>query len=451
MATAGSKFQKDGETSKTDPLTEVIVRGKSVQTFPTLHEAGQHYVKEYFPMWSKRRTACIVPPIPWTAYNRSLGPQLGAADGAVKSNERGDNAELAVCKNIFSCGEMYEEPMFLLAQVDWDPENKSKQTLAVVESFLPSTKRSQLMSVSKKLDIDLTIIHTNIGVIVIEVKAAANPLVDIGNAVTSLRKAEGLLRLFDESVPIYKVVAFPNCVFEKLSEHQKAEIERLRLKDDFMFCDMAFTVHPEVVAKLFLDLKTKTLEQGCPNLTERTDTLLHWLISLKCLVSSTVRDRKVTKVVLKDEAVNVTKQVKQTDVKLVQHDVYSKSVQKKGLVRKVKIATEVLYLNPEQIAIWDGPTWQIVHGVAGTGKTVLIKHKVLELDRIYGHEDHIAVIATDAVSREYENFFPTTKLVREWRFIAKFLSYFNCLQIKVLVQSSMHTIYLLMRLKICWR
>ena len=126
MATAGPKFQKDVETSKTDPLPEVIVRGKSVQTFPTLHEAGQHYVKEYFPMWSKRRTACIVPPIPWTAYNRSLGPQLGAADGAVKSNEPGDNAELAVCKNIFSCGEMYEEPMFLLAQVDWDPENKSK-------------------------------------------------------------------------------------------------------------------------------------------------------------------------------------------------------------------------------------------------------------------------------------------------------------------------------------
>ena len=60
-------------------------------------------------------------------------------------------------------------------------------------------------------------------------------------------------------MPVYKVVAFPNCVFEKLSEHQKAEIERLRLKDDFMFCDMAFTVHPEVVAKLILDLKGKYL------------------------------------------------------------------------------------------------------------------------------------------------------------------------------------------------
>ena len=55
------------------------------------------------------------------------------------------------------------------------------------------------------MDIDLTVLHIGIGAIVVEIKASANPLVEIGNPVTSLHKAEGLLRLFDESFPICKV------------------------------------------------------------------------------------------------------------------------------------------------------------------------------------------------------------------------------------------------------
>jgi len=423
MATSSPQLQSEA-TSSPEPSPEVVVRGRSIQTFPDLCTSGQYYVEQYFSQWSKRRVTCIVPPIPWTVYNRALGPHLKEEPG-ISAKQRGDNAELSVYKNVFTCGEQYEEPMFLIAQVDFDPDNKTKHTPNVIASFLPAAKQTQLTTASKKMDIDLTILHINIGAILIEIKASANPLVEIGNAVTSLHKAEGFLKLFDESFPVYKVAVFPNCT-ESLSEHQKAELKRLELKDNFTFCDYAFAIHPEAVSKVLSHFKSVTQQTVCPlNLTKRTDTLLHWLISLKCLVSSTVRGSKISKVTLKDEAVSVAKQVKQTDVKLTQHDVFSKAEQKSGLVRKLRVATEALYLNPEQIAIWDGPKWQILCGIAGTGKTVLIQHKMLELDKVCAPEEQIAVVTTDAVARTYEKFFHLNKASQRVTVISKATALFR--------------------------
>ena len=107
------------------------------------------------------------------------------------------------------------------------------------------------------MDIDLTVLHIGIGAIVVEIKASANPLVEIGNAVTSLHKAEGLLRLFDESFPILQGSVFQNCI-ELLSEHQKGEFKRLELKDNFVFCDYAFATHPGAVSKLLSNFNGAT-------------------------------------------------------------------------------------------------------------------------------------------------------------------------------------------------
>lgn len=383
---------------------EVIVRGRSAETFADLQTAGHYYVSEYFSHWLLRRETCVVPSIPWTAYNRVLGPRLKT--GQSVSKERGDDTELVVYKTVFKCGELYEQPMFIIAQIDYDPENKTKKLPTVLMSFLPDAKQQLLASISEKLDIDLATIHTDIGAIMIEIKAATNPLVDIGDAVTSLHKAESLLRLFcDELFPVYKVALFPNS--ECLSDHQKSEIKRLEEKDDFIFCDQEFSSQPEAVLRLLTRLKELTTQKSYSKgkLLEEADELLDYLICLKCLVTSTVHNSKVTRIITKDDVVNVVKQVKKTDVKLVQHDVFSKADQKAGLVKKVKSATEILFLNPEQIAVWDGPKHQILHGVAGTGKTVLIQHKILDLDKSLSPEEPITVLATDAVSKVYKKFF----------------------------------------------
>ena len=392
-----------------EPEFPVILRGKSVQTYPDLLSAGEHYIKEYFNDWLARRLVSIVPPIPWIAYNRVLGPPLKETEASRMPKLRGDNAELMVYKNVYLCGEKFCEPMFLIAQMDYDPDNKTKQFTSLLTSFLPKAKLQQLELASRKMDIDLLIIHAEIGVVVVEIKAAVNPLVEIGATTASLRKAENILRLFcNEDFPIYKLAAFINC--ESLNEGQRAEIQRLEAKDGFTLCDKAFVVHPEEVQRILGGFKARTRVKGYPNLIEQADNLLYWVISLKCLVSSVVRDRKIAKVTLTDDAVNVVKQIKQTDAKLVQHDVYSKAEQKSKLIKKVKNANEILYLNPEQIAVWDGPQRQSIRGVAGTGKTVLIQHKVLELDRILPPEEEIIVIATDGVSKVYSKFFELNKV-----------------------------------------
>lgn len=328
-----------------EAASNVIVRGRSVLSFPDLVTAGQYYIGEYFSNWVQHRATCIVPPIPWTAYNRVLGPQLRLEQPmVVEGKERGDNAELVIYKMFFSWGERYNEPMFLLAQVAYDPDDKSKKTTSVLSAFLPDSKQQQLALVSKKMDIDLVIVHADIGAVIVEIKATTSPLSVIGDAVASLRKGESLLRLFcDEMMPIYRVALFPNCAHESLTEVQMAEINRLETKNNFVFCDGALAKEPEAVSKMFEKFKLLTQEKGCPIL----DELLYWLISLKCLISSTMHDRKVVKVTLTDETINIVKQVKMTDTKLVQHDVYSKADQKSALVKKVLTATEVLYLNPE--------------------------------------------------------------------------------------------------------
>ena len=383
---------------------EVIVRGRSILSFPDLPTAGEYYLSEYFPEWVKRRAACIVPPIPWTAYNRVLGPQLKPdSHASLLGKVRGDNAELMVYKTVFTWAEQHGEPVFFLAQVDYDPENKSKKVTSVLSSFLPDAKQPQLTLMTKKMDVDLAIVHVGIGAVIVEIKATINPLLDIGDALTSLHKGESLLRLFcDEAFPVYKVALFPNCAKESLSEVQVAEMKRLESKNSFVFADGATANSMEGFAKLFEGFKRLTGEKA---ILPEADKLLHWLISLKCLVSSSAKGGKVVKVSLNDETINVARQTKLTDTKVVQHDVYSKADQKSNLVRKLKISTEILYLNPEQLAVWDGPKQQLINGVAGTGKTVLIQHKVLELDRRLPPEELIAVIMTDGVSRVYQNFF----------------------------------------------
>ena len=379
---------------------EVIIRGKSITTFPDLATAGRYYLEEYYSQWLERRIICIVPPIPWTAYNRVLGPQLKPEESMAKI--KGDDAELIVYKSFLSWGEKNKEPMFLVAQVDYDPDNKIKNTGSVLSSFLTDEKGKQLAVASKKMDIDLLVLHAEIGAIIVEIKAASNPLTSIRDALISLNKGEDLLRLFcEETFPIYKIALFPNCAPESLTEARKTEITKLRAKNIFHFCDESLITKPD---KLFDDLKAATRTQSYRVLPE-VDKLLCWVISLKCLVSSTSKDQKVAKVTLTDDIVSLHKQVKMTDCRIVQHDVYSKADQKTARVKKVKISTQLLYLNPEQIAVWDGPEQQLIHGIAGTGKTVLIQHKVLDLDKKLDPKEQIIVMATEAVSSPYRTFF----------------------------------------------
>ena len=40
-----------------------------------------------------------------------------------------------------------------------------------------------------------------------------------------------------------------------------------------------------------------------------------------------------------------------------------------------------MFLNQQQLAVWEGPRHQVIHGVAGSGKTILLQYKALECAR----------------------------------------------------------------------
>ena len=369
---------------------KVIVRGISNDDYFNLVEAGKHYLEQHFPDWVERKATSILPQIPSIAFTRALAPPPeGKGPGP---NERGEYAELAVYNQLFSWGKKHDQPMFIIAQLNYHPEDTNE----VLSAFL-DFKGDEI---KEKLEIDFVIVHAHIGVILVEVKATENPAsgkCSIRGAATSLRKGENLVRLFcDGLFPIYKLAVFPNCSFKSLSGD---DMTRIRCHSDIIPCDSTFVE----------EFKTLTQGKGFSSLPE-VDILLPWLISLKCLVSSTV-----SKVSLADDSVNLAKQVKKIDDRLTRHDVFSQADKRNKLVKDVgsKLTKQVLYLNPEQLAVWNGPKRQIIQGIAGTGKTILIQHKVLELDKDpklkLPSDEKIIVVTTRAIGKVYRNFFAKNK------------------------------------------
>ena len=375
-----------------------------------LIKAGIRYLKQNnLTDWVEQNVTYILPEIPseLIACNPTLTPLLGAEGPDPK--ERGDDAELAVYRKFFSWGEEHHQPMFIVGQVKYDPANKSKNTRS---AFLPEPNQDKLPLASSKLDIDLVIVHADIGVIIVKINASKKPLVKpvVEDVTNSLLKGEKLLlRYFScKEFPVYKVVAFPNCSFDSLPEGEMNEILKL---DNIVSCDSAFVKNSEVVSNMFEQFKIQAYGKSFISTSKK---LVPWLISLVNFS---------WKVSLADDSVNLAKQVKKIDDKLTRHDVYSKADKRSDSVRDVgsKLTKQVLYLNPEQIEVWDGPKRQIVRGVAGTGKTVIIQHKVLEMvenlklqvnnNDSGGHAGpKIVVITTDSIAAKYKTFFDQNKV-----------------------------------------
>lgn len=138
----------------------------------------------------------------------------GEASGATPLSEleeasiRANKAE----RKIFKILETFEQPMFVLTGLKF-----SEFIGCILRQKLPANHPSLSVAESLEGEIDIAIIHRQIGVILFEVKSVANfSKAQYGKAKKQLLKGEeviwALLEAVDEKVaiPIYKEVAMPN-------------------------------------------------------------------------------------------------------------------------------------------------------------------------------------------------------------------------------------------------
>ena len=198
----------------------VVVKGLAGQYFSDLMKACKHHFNRIYPDFvnSEDHDTVMCPPVFPFGYVAPTGQASGsfALTEIEKSSIAGDTAELKIFHMLEKFGNETDQPMFVLTQVKISGiiRNVLRQRLPAEHPILTSKLRVDG-------EIDFLIIHRQIGVILIEVKAAKKFSKSVqGKALKQLQIGKEIveaLLLHDPEhvpdhidIPVYKVIAMPN-------------------------------------------------------------------------------------------------------------------------------------------------------------------------------------------------------------------------------------------------
>ena len=71
------------------------------------------------------------------------------------------------------------------------------------------------------------------------------------------------------------------------------------------------------------------------------------------------------------------------------------------------MAKHIKYLNPDQFCVVEGPNHQLICGVPGSGKTILLQYKALECAR---KGEKVLICVPSPLNKKYEAFFETKNI-----------------------------------------
>ena len=249
-------------------------------------------------------------------------------------------------------------------------------------------------------EIGFAIVHLNIGVILVEVKATEKwPKRKAFNQLSEGEKIiKGLLHE-DSHIPVYKVVALPNMDGSG------------NCKDDFFILKKSDVGSCEE----FSHWMHSHFDAGKCGSQEKQElrNLLYKLVGQRTNVRSSLEtvefsDNVHPKKVLSKHYKNICSQT-------CLRQRYECSVAKgkgekpTGLVKTAdkaglaELSEEIIFLNSEQLCIWECSNHhQLISGVSGSGKTILLQYKALECAR---KGEKVIICAPSPLNKKYEAFF----------------------------------------------
>ena len=418
-----------------------VVKGPGGKRYELFEGMKQHFLSLYGE-WENGTIMC--PPL----FPRDFISPVGDLPGVpplkphVLDTIRGDDAEEKIFEILKQFGEKENQPMFVLT--------KLKITELFMKYCMPDQtfQDSKILSEKKKkldVEIDFAIVHLKIGIILVEVKATDKwPNSKAFNQLSEGEKIiKGLLHE-DSHIPVYKVVALPsmdgsgNCKddfvilkksdvgsceefshwmhshfnAERCGSQEKQELRNLlyklvgeRTRVDSSFERFSDNVHPE-----------KVLSERCKNIWSQA--CLRQRYEFECSkrkekgkkpTADKPKLDELTKCSTAEEkAKNPTGDKRKLDELAECSTAEEKGKKSMRLVKTADepglavMAKDIVFLNPEQLCIFEGSNHQLITGASGSGKTILLQYKALECVR---KGEKVVIFVPPPLNKKYEAFF----------------------------------------------
>lgn len=372
----------------------VVVKGPAGQCFSDLTRACKDHFNRIYPDYvnSDDHDTVMCPPVFPFGYVAPTGQASGsfALTEIEKSSIEGDTAEMKIFHMLEKFGKETGQPMFVLTQVKISDfiRNLLHQKLPADHPILTSKLRFEG-------EIDFLIIHRQIGVILIEVKAAKKFSKSVqGKAQKQLQIGKeiihALLRPDHIDIPVYKVIAMPNLGEPGRENQNFISLRELNVQsyDDFVrwwenkFAKKIFGSHEK----------------------QEIQNLIYIFVGQKCEISSKV---------LLEVCKKIDKQnfLQKSYERCTRHGDGSNVVLKTSDQPEQAILTrQFLFLNPDQLRIWNGPRQQFFNGSSGSGKTILLQFKALECAK---SAEKVVIVVPSSLITLYRKFFAKNNISSE--------------------------------------
>lgn len=378
----------------------VFVKGPAGQYTSDLVQACEEHFSRIYPEYvdSSYHDTVMCPSAFPFGYIAPTGQASGATpvNNMEKASTDGDNAELKIFHMLEKFGKETNQPMFVLAQVKITEfiKNVLRQKLPADHPILSSDKLSNLDG-----ETDFLIIHRQIGVILIEVKAPkkfskstqskAKKQLRIGEEIIhALLHVDHKTDYNESTIHVYKVIAMPN-VSEPGRENRENFIslreENVQSVDNFVhwwenkFATRAFGAHEKRQLQnlicIFIgqsEVSSKVLSDVCKKIDQQKFLQKSYEWGTK---QSEGGSQVVFKTADRPEQAVLTKQF--------------------------------LFLNPEQLRIWSGPRKQFFNGSSGSGKTILLQFKALECAK---QGQKVVIVVPSSLTSLYKEFFENNSI-----------------------------------------
>ena len=355
-------------------------------------------------------------------------PGVAPLEPNVLDTIRGDDAEEKIFEILKQFGEKKEQPMFVLT--------KLKITELFMKYCMPDQTFQELKKLSekkkkKKLDveIDFAIVHLNIGVILVEVKAT-DKWQKRNAAFNQLSEREKIIKgLFheDSHIPVYKVVAFPNM---DGSGNCKDDFFILKKSDVGSCEEFSHWMHSHFNAEECGSQEKQELRNLLYKLVGddvHPKKVLSELYKQICSQAFLRQRYECSK--RKEKGKKPTGDKPKLDELAECSTAKEKEKKPMGLVKTADepglavMAKDIEYLNPEQFCVFEGPNHQLICGVPGSGKTLLLQYKALECAR---KGEKVIICVPSPLKKKHEAFFET-KCISSGVIICTFNHFLNFL------------------------
>ena len=374
-----------------------VVKGPAGEYSSNFEECCEEYLTGRWPDWKKNDRTYMSPPFFRCRYISPTGDASGAVE-LTKTEEgymRGDFAELQIFQCLERFGQETNQPMFVLSQFKY---RKFIKEFFPKDCPLVASLKNLLVENGDKGEIDFVVLHRRIGVILIEAKGNTEFNSDrYDEAKKQLEFAETFVRVFLESKGmnevdfVHKVVAMPNVSDEGRSSEGFINLRKIHLEMDG---------EGNVISLLPFARwwKGKFTERSLGEHEEKFLSVISLFVGQRATVNASVR-------VLGEVFKTIDKQ------KFLQQS-YKKTTNEKPVVvrleKKSILARQFVFLNEEQLAIWRGEKKQLIHGVTGSGKTILIQHKALECVK---RNEKVVIFVPTILGKLYKEFFSSNGIL----------------------------------------